>query len=95
MLKKSNPAPGIPAPKHLAGRWGGEEFLILLPHQKIDQVRSVAEKLRSVIETTVFDEVNSITASFGVAEYNAEETVAGLKNLLTCLRLHTLSSSIV
>ncbi|MCG8427161.1 MAG: GGDEF domain-containing protein [Chromatiales bacterium] len=53
----------------LVARWGGEEFLILLPQTKFDQAMVVAEKLR----TTVFDMDLSeskvdqpISASFGV-----------------------------
>ncbi|WP_321393958.1 GGDEF domain-containing protein [uncultured Desulfuromusa sp.] len=62
----------------IAGRWGGEEFLILLPSQGFDHAVLVAEKLRCLVEETAFLEVGTLTASFGVAEYWPEETVSDL-----------------
>jgi len=51
------------------GRWGGEEFLILLPFTHITTAEKIAEKLRKIIESHVFV-INGIkikiTASFGV-----------------------------
>jgi len=51
------------------GRWGGEEFLILLPFTHISTAERIAEKLRKIIEDHTFkiDDLSiSITASFGV-----------------------------
>lgn len=50
-------------------RWGGEEFLILLPQQ--DQAGGVAsaEKLRLALEQASFAPIERLTASFGVAAY--------------------------
>jgi diguanylate cyclase (GGDEF)-like protein/PAS domain S-box-containing protein len=58
------------------GRWGGEEFLILLPSSNIEAAHLLAEKLRGVIEAEDFAYVGSCTASFGVATYhlNDDET---------------------
>ena len=49
------------------GRWGGEEFLILLPGSDIEAACILAEKLRALIETRDFAYAGSRTASFGVA----------------------------
>ncbi len=51
------------------GRWGGEEFLIILPETTEDEAISLAEKLRQKIEKYTFDKVKNITCSFGVTNY--------------------------
>ncbi|MBN2253486.1 MAG: GGDEF domain-containing protein [Kosmotogaceae bacterium] len=57
-------------------RWGGEEFIILLPQIPLRKAETVAEKIRAVIEKTIFS-INgfeiSIEASFGVASLKCEE----------------------
>lgn len=50
------------------GRWGGEEFLILLPKTEKHDAMVIGKKLRMEIENTFFPDINSITCSFGVAE---------------------------
>lgn len=52
----------------LHGRWGGEEFMVLLPQTGLDAARKVAEKLRQAIAHHRFEGPGSITASFGVAQ---------------------------
>lgn len=51
----------------IVGRWGGEEFLIICPHNDLDGAFTLAEKIRRIIEKTKFEEVEKVTASFGVA----------------------------
>ena len=60
------------------GRWGGEEFLILLPRQNELTAGLVAEKLRATIEASPFKDVGTITSSFGVTESTAEDTTETL-----------------
>lgn len=55
-------------------RWGGEEFMILMPNANIDNASSVAEKLRKIIEETEVKKVKSFTASFGVTDLNEGDT---------------------
>ena len=53
------------------GRWGGEEFLIVLPNSDIHEAVQVAEKLRKKLDTCPLiwhDQTIHITASFGVAQ---------------------------
>ncbi len=50
------------------GRWGGEEFILLLPHCPQQAGLALAEKLRAAIEATPFELAGSVTASFGVAQ---------------------------
>ncbi|WP_303903092.1 sensor domain-containing diguanylate cyclase [Thiohalomonas denitrificans] len=54
-------------------RWGGEEFVILTPETQLDSGRTLAEKLRAELERAPFPPVGSITASFGIAEYQPRE----------------------
>ena len=54
-------------------RWGGEEFILLLPHTIADAALSVGEKLRRLIADHPFPEVGQVTASFGVATLGRRE----------------------
>ncbi len=49
----------------LAVRYGGEEFLILLPETDLIGASEIAERIRGVVEATL-----AITASLGVASFN-------------------------
>ncbi len=60
----------------ILARWGGEEFVVLLPHCDRDQAVTLAEKLRRLIAAEPFPGAGALTASFGVAAYLAEETLA-------------------
>jgi diguanylate cyclase (GGDEF)-like protein len=51
----------------LVGRWGGEEFLAVLPGFSEAQGVELAETLRRQLEQKVFPAAGPITASFGVA----------------------------
>ncbi|MCU7951465.1 MAG: transporter substrate-binding domain-containing protein [gamma proteobacterium symbiont of Bathyaustriella thionipta] len=58
----------------LAGRWGGEEFLIICPNSSKIAATNLAEKLRRIIEAHQFTKVHKkITASFGIAQYNQSD----------------------
>jgi diguanylate cyclase (GGDEF)-like protein len=63
----------------IVGRWGGEEFLILLPEADIQSTLSVAEKLRAATAQLeiYFTEQNmiGITASFGVSCLDSASTI--------------------
>lgn len=57
----------------LVARWGGEEFLIILPDTQRAEAVSVAERIRQAIATASLKLENKstveVTASFGVAFY--------------------------
>ena len=61
-----------------AGRWGGEEFLVITPSIGIDEGVQTAEKLRSEIASRAFETIGTQTASFGVAEYREGDTIESL-----------------
>jgi len=58
----------------ILARWGGEEFVILLPHTSLKNAFLLAEKLRKIIEKKFDSTEQKITASFGVATYKQNET---------------------
>ncbi|MFO7802754.1 MAG: diguanylate cyclase [Desulfovermiculus sp.] len=50
-------------------RWGGEEFLILVPDTDGDSTWKLAERLRKIVDNHDFPKVGKITASFGIVQY--------------------------
>ncbi|KLU65250.1 putative diguanylate cyclase YdaM [Desulfosporosinus acididurans] len=56
-------------------RWGGEEFILLLPETTINKAVVLGEKLRERLSRMDISNVGNVTASFGVAEYNSGDTV--------------------
>jgi diguanylate cyclase (GGDEF)-like protein len=58
------------------GRYGGEEFLIVLPHSTVkaasEQAQRLCEKVRS-LSVSVGDQTLSITISIGIAQYKIEK----------------------
>lgn len=48
-------------------RFGGEEFLVLLPHTGVTEAWFVAEKIRHAVESLVFPVSEQITVSIGLA----------------------------
>jgi diguanylate cyclase (GGDEF)-like protein len=58
-----------------AGRYGGEEFVMLLPAADLDVGLQVAERVRAAIaDIQVFEEDRAVTASFGVAVFPEHAT---------------------
>ena len=52
------------------GRWGGEEFLIILSQVDLTQATSICEKLRLKIKDYDFGMKHQVTASFGVTKFD-------------------------
>ncbi len=59
-------------------RYGGEEFIVLLPEITLNNAQQVAEKLRSRIQNTDIIDHQHVTISAGVAQISAKETVDNL-----------------
>ncbi len=65
--------------QHNAARWGGEEFLILLPRVRLAAACKYAEQLRShVAELRIGADGLRVSLSLGVAEFVAGEALDGL-----------------
>ena len=60
----------------VAGRYGGEEFLLVLPETRLSSAVVAAERLRAVIESTDIpvskEETIRVTMSFGIAQFDVE-----------------------
>ncbi len=55
-------------------RYGGEEFVMLLPESPLDTARNVAERIRRRVESGSFGQIpHPITISLGVAQWREEE----------------------
>lgn len=65
----------------MVARWGGEEFVCILPETGVYSAERVAEKLRSVIEKTSFGKCG-VTISIGVASTDFGQLT--LDQLLSC-----------
>ena len=62
----------------LIGRWGGEEFLLVLPDTGQESALQLAERLRQRISEGRTSTGQRVTASFGVAVYQPGESLAPL-----------------
>lgn len=65
-------------------RWGGEEFIILMPHTDLDQACLIAEKLRGLLAAEPLTGTIGVTGSFGVAQWQPGQ---GLGELVHCADL--------
>jgi diguanylate cyclase (GGDEF)-like protein len=50
-------------------RWGGEEFLIILPETDLASAQVFAERVLNLMRKAQFGRVKGVTASFGVAAF--------------------------
>ena len=55
------------------GRWGGEEFMLILDNANKEEAINVANKIRNIIEKTPMAGHYRITVSIGVAQYRISE----------------------
>jgi two-component system chemotaxis response regulator CheY len=69
-----------------AGRWGGEEFLVILPGASLAQTGLVAERIRAAMETITLRQEGAtptpLRASMGVASASPAARPLGLDELL-------------
>ncbi|EFO80644.1 diguanylate cyclase [Oscillochloris trichoides DG-6] len=59
-------------------RWGGEEFLLILPNTTLSSALLVIERLRQVLSKQPIINNLSVTASFGVSCYHHSDTLEQL-----------------
>ena len=56
-------------------RWGGEEFVVLLPGIGLKDANTVAEKLREKVASVVHFDKEVITVSIGVSSFTSQDTL--------------------
>jgi diguanylate cyclase (GGDEF)-like protein len=61
--------------RHAFGRFGGEEFIGLLPETGLDGARQCAERLQTVLAAERFEQDITVTFSAGIAVYRYGETI--------------------
>ena len=59
-------------------RWGGEEFVLILPMCRLEEGAAFAQKLRKFISNIPFEKIENITCSFGVVEFTPEDNEKSL-----------------
>jgi len=57
------------------GRWGGEEFFVILPDTDLEGAQQVAETLRQTTETSIHAGDTPVTVSIGVTQYDHSQTL--------------------
>lgn len=55
-------------------RWGGEEFVIILPLTNVEEAQRAIENIRELIATSAFNKIGTVTCSFGVTEFHKDDS---------------------
>lgn len=58
-------------------RWGGEEFILMLPVSNSTSASTIAERLRALIENHPFELIGNLTVSIGVSELTECHSLIG------------------
>ena len=64
------------------GRWGGEEFMILLREADVETARKLAERLRVDFYNVTFEKAGHVSMTLGVTEYREGDNADS-----TCMRV--------
>jgi diguanylate cyclase (GGDEF)-like protein len=62
----------------IAARWGGEEFLVILPHTPLEGARHAGERIRLAVEGLRMDGIPRVTISGGAACLGNAERLSDL-----------------
>ncbi|MBP5248025.1 MAG: diguanylate cyclase [Fibrobacter sp.] len=60
------------------GRWGGEEFICILPNTRIAGAKALAERMRHLVESIEFPPLKKLTISLGITEVLASDSYESL-----------------
>ena len=60
------------------GRWGGDEFLIILPETNLSQCKNIVSHLEKQLNELEFSKTIKVTCSFGIATYEENDTLDSL-----------------
>jgi len=67
-------------------RWGGEEFIILLPNTDHDSVIQLAYRIHDCVRNTDFKPIERLTCSFGTTYLKKDDTPHSFTNRLDQLQ---------
>ena len=74
LIKLSNEVKMCISKSDIIGRYGGEEFIVILPKMDKIQALSIAEKIRSKVENAkILGDKMNVTISIGLAMYTREQ----------------------
>ena len=59
----------------VAGRWGGEEFMIAIKNKTMQEALRMAEEIRSAVANENYDPVKNLTISVGLIETKPDENI--------------------
>ena len=59
----------------ILARWGGDEFVLLLPHTDLQTAVFVTDRIRRIIEKTRLNRMIQLTCSFGLILVNPDQTL--------------------
>jgi diguanylate cyclase (GGDEF)-like protein len=59
----------------VAGRWGGEEFMIAIKGKSLTEALALAEKIRNDVSSQDYSPVKRVTISIGLIEARSDESV--------------------
>jgi len=62
----------------ILARWGGEEFLLVLPQTDMENAVHLAGELRTLMQKHAFPQVGTVTASFGVTQFARGDSMDSL-----------------
>lgn len=76
-------------PRDALCRWGGEEFLAILPDAKAENLMLIIERMRSLVASAWFDLENDrkirVTVSIGAVQIHDDETIKSAIHRADCL----------
>ena len=64
--------------KDVCVRWGGDEFILLLPNMSVDQARDLTMKIKDAITSFEFSARLAISCSFGIAQMQRGQSLEQL-----------------
>lgn len=76
LVQLSRFVPNLLRATDFLARWGGEELIILAPGSRGPMAFQAAEKLRDAVGQVIFEDIGTLTCSFGVAQWVPGETAA-------------------
>lgn len=62
----------------LLGRWGGEEFIIVLPDTTLEHACVLAERIRTDVESHTFPTIKTKTCSLGVTSFQPQDSAESI-----------------